>query len=276
MKSGGSKLGGTLLSVFTLLLAFAMFFPILWLVLTSFKTEQLAIQFPPQFFFEPTLENWRVALFNSPFLDYLRNTVIITFFAILLALLLGVPTAYAMAFYQTKRTDSSLLWMMSTRMLPPAGVIVPLYVLFLQLNLLDTHLGLIILYAGMNFPLVVWMMRSFMLEVPYEVIEAARLDGANLWQEFMRVIMPLLIPGLAATALLAMIFTWNEFFLAVNLTSRDASPLSVYVSTFKAAQGDLFIAKMSAAATAAVIPVLLAGWIAQRQLVTGLTMGAIK
>ena len=165
---------------------------------------------------------------------------------------------------------------MSTRMLPPAGVIVPLYIIFLRLNLLDTYLGLIILYAAMNFPLVVWMMRSFMLEVPYEVVEAARLDGANLWQEFMRVIMPLLIPGLAATALLSMIFTWNEFFLAVNLTSRDASPLSVYVSTFKAAQGDLFIAKMSAAATAAVIPVLVAGWVAQRQLVTGLTMGAIK
>ncbi len=276
MRPGSSKLGGTLLSIFTLLLALAMFFPILWMVLTSFKTEQMAITFPPQFFFQPTLENWRIALFNSPFLEYLWNTVIITFFAILLSLLLGVPTAYAMAFYQTKRTDSSLLWMMSTRMLPPAGVIVPLYVLFLKLGLLDTHLGLIILYAGMNFPLVVWMMRSFMLEVPYEVVEAARLDGANLWQEFMRVIMPLLIPGLAATALLAMIFTWNEFFLAVNLTSRNASPLSVYVSTFKAAQGNLFIAKMSAAATAAVIPVLLAGWIAQRQLVTGLTMGAIK
>ncbi len=276
MKPGNSKLGGTLLSIFTILLAIAMFFPILWMVMTSFKTEQMAITFPPQFIFEPTLENWRTALFNSPFLEYLQNTVIITFFAILLSLILGVPTAYAMAFYQTKRTDASLLWMMSTRMLPPAGVIVPLYVLFLNLGLLDTHLGLIILYAGMNFPLVVWMMRSFMLEVPYEVVEAARLDGANLWQEFMRVIMPLLIPGLAATSLLAMIFTWNEFFLAVNLTSRDASPLSVYVSTFKAAQGDLFIAKMSAAATAAVVPVLLAGWIAQRQLVTGLTMGAIK
>ena len=276
MRPGSSKIGGTLLSIFTVLLALAMFFPILWMVMTSFKTEQMAITFPPQFFFQPTLENWRIALFNSPFLEYLWNTIIITFFAILLSLLLGVPTAYAMAFYQTKRTDASLLWMMSTRMLPPAGVIVPLYVLFLRLNLLDTHLGLIILYGGMNFPLVVWMMRSFMLEVPYEVVEAARLDGANLWQEFMRVIMPLLVPGLAATALLAMIFTWNEFFLAVNLTSRNASPLSVYVSTFKAAQGNLFIAKMSAAATAAVIPVLLAGWIAQRQLVTGLTMGAIK
>ncbi len=276
MKPGSSKLGSTLLNIFTLLLAFAMFFPILWMFLTSFKTEQMAITFPPQFFFTPTFENWRVALFDSPFLEYLQNTVVITFFAILLALLLGIPTAYAMAFYQTKRTDSSLMWMMSTRMLPPAGVIVPLYILFLRLNLLDTHLGLIILYAGMNFPLVVWMLRSFMLEVPYEIIEAARLDGATLIDEFTRVILPLLIPGLAATSLLAMIFTWNEFFLAVNLTSRDASPLSVYISTFKAAQGDLFIAKMSAAATAAVIPVLVAGWVAQRQLVTGLTMGAIK
>jgi sorbitol/mannitol transport system permease protein len=270
------KLPGHLLSALTLLLAFLMFFPILWMVMTSFKTEAMAIQFPPRILFEPTLENWRVAIFQSPFLEFLRNTLIITFCSIALAFAFGIPAAYAMAFYPTKRTDGSLLWMMSTRMLPPAGVIVPLYVLFLWLRLLDTHLGLILLYAAMNLPLVVWMLRSFMLEVPYEIIEAARLDGASLWQEFSRVILPLLGPGLAATALLAMIFTWNEFFLAVNLTSRGASPLSVYVSTFKAAQGNLFIAKMSAAATAAVIPVILAGWLAQRQLVSGLTMGAIK
>ena len=115
------KMGGHLLSILTLLLAFLMFFPIFWMALTSFKTEALAIQFPPRVFFEPTLANWRLALFNSPFLEFLWNTVIITFFSILLALLLGVPTAYAMAFYTTKRTDGSLLWMMSTRMLPPAG-----------------------------------------------------------------------------------------------------------------------------------------------------------
>lgn len=169
-----------------------------------------------------------------------------------------------------------MLWMMSTRMLPPAGVIVPLFVIFRDLSLLDTHLGLILLFAGMNLPLVVWMITGFMEDVPFALIEAARLDGASLWQEFTRVLLPLLVPGLAATALLALIFTWNEFFFAVNLTTREASPLSVYVSTFKAAQGDLFVAKMSAAATAAVVPVLVAGWLAQRQLVTGLTMGAVK
>lgn len=260
----------------TLLAALIMFFPILWLALTSFKTEHAAITFPPQFIFAPTLENWRIAVLNGPVLEFMRNTVIITVGATLLALVLGVPAAYSMAFYRSKRTDSSMIWIMSTRMLPPAGVIVPLFVLFRNLNLLDTHLGLILLFGAMNLPLVIWMVVGFMEDVPMALMEAARLDGAGLWQEFRSVLLPLLLPGLAATALLSFIFTWNEFFLAVNLTTRAASPLSVYVSTFKAAQGDLFIAKMSAVATATTIPVLLAGWFAQRQLVSGLTMGAVK
>lgn len=272
------KIRGAFLSILTIALALLMFFPIFWMALTSFKVEIDAISIPPSFFFEPTLQNWRDAVFSdtSPFARYLRNTVVITFFSILLALIFALPTAYQMAFYPTKRTEGSMLWIMSTRMLPPAGVIVPIFILFRDLNLIDTHFGLILLYAGMNFPLIVWMMRSFMLELPFDIIEAARLDGANLWQEFTKVIFPLLIPGLAATSLLALIFTWNEFFFAVNLTATDASPLSIYVSTFKSAQGGLFIAKMSAASTAAIIPVLIAGWVAQKQLVTGLTMGAVK
>jgi sorbitol/mannitol transport system permease protein len=260
----------------TLSLAFIMFFPILWMGLTSLKTENDAIAFPPKWFFAPTFENWRVSVLNGPVLEFMGNTAWITLASTLLALALGFPAAYAMAYYRTKRTDGSMLWMMSTRMLPPAGVIVPLFVLFRDLSLLDTHLGLILLFAGMNLPLVVWMLTGFMEDVPFALIEAARLDGATLYQEFTRVLLPLLLPGLAATSLLALIFTWNEFFFAVNLTTRNAAPLSVYVSTFKAAQGDLFVAKMSAAATAAVIPVLLAGWLAQRQLVAGLTMGAVK
>ena len=264
------------LNVVTLLLSFLMIFPVLWMVLTSFKTEQMAIAFPPRLFFTPTGENWVAAVFNGPLLEFMGNTAIITVGSTLLALLLGVPAAYAMAYYRTKRSDGSMLWMMSTRMLPPAGVIVPLFVLFRNTNLLDTHLGLILVFAGMNLPLVVWMVTGFMEDLPFALIEAARLDGANLWQEFTSVLLPLLGPGLAATSLLALIFTWNEFFFAVNLTTRDASPLSVYVSTFKSAYGDLFLAKMSAAATAAVLPVLIAGWVAQRHLVTGLTMGAVK
>lgn len=270
------RTSGPLLTALTYVLSLLMFFPILWMLLTSFKPEQLALIVPPRILVPPTLENYQVAILQSPYLEFLWNTLIITLTATLVALVLGVPAAYAMAFYPTKRTKSAMLWIMSTRMLPPAGVIVPIYVIFRDLNLLDTHLGMIIVYAGMNFPLVVWMVRSFMLEVPYGIIEAARLDGASLLQEFTHVLLPLLVPGLAATVLLSFIFTWNEFFLAVNLTTRSASPLSVYISSFKAAQGDLFVAKMSAAATATVLPVMLAGWAAQRQLVTGLTLGAVK
>jgi len=270
------RLGTLAWAAGTLLVAFVMFFPIFWMALTSLKTENDAIAFPPKWVFTPTLENWRVAVFGGPVLEFMGNTVWITLGSTLLALALGFPAAYAMAYYRTKRTDASMLWMMSTRMLPPAGVIVPLFVIFRDLSLLDTHLGLILLFAGMNLPLVVWMLTGFMEDVPFALIEAARLDGATLWQEFTRVLLPLLLPGLAATALLALIFTWNEFFFAANLTTRAASPLSVYVSTFKAAEGDLFVAKMSAATAASVVPVLIAGWLAQRQLVTGLTMGAVK
>lgn len=153
-------------------------------------------------------------------------------------------------------------------MMPPVGVILPLYVIFQKLGLLDSYLGLIIIYTGMNVPLVIWMVRSFMLEIPFEVVEAARMDGVTLWQEIMRMVLPLIVPGLAATALLCFIFTWNEFFFAFNLTTSKAAPLSVYISSFKTAEG-LFWAKMSAAATATILPVLIAGWAAQRQLVTG-------
>ncbi len=264
-----------LLTIFTHLLAFLLFFPILWMVLTAFKTEQVAFAFPPRLIFTPTLENWQIALIGTDYLQFLGNTLIITVISTAAALILGVPAAYAMAFYATRRTDASMLWVMSTRMLPPAGVIVPLYVIFQRLGLLDTFTGIIIIYTGMNVPLVIWMVRSFMVDIPFEVIEAARMDGVTLWQEIYNMVLPLIVPGLAATALLCFIFAWNEFFFAFNLTTKTAAPLSVYISSFKTAEG-LFWAKMSAAATATIFPVLLAGWVAQRQLVTGLTMGAVK
>ena len=263
------------LNSLTILIALVVFFPILWMFLTSFKTEQIAFSVPPKLFFRPTFENWTIALFEEPYFEFLSNTLRSTGFSTLAALIIGVPTAYAMAFYPTKRTNGTMLWVMSTRMLPPVGVIVPLFILFRNLGWLDTHLGLIVIYTSMNVPLVIWMVRSFMLDIPYEVIEASRIDGVSLWQEMRYVILPLIVPGLVATALLCFIFAWNEFFFAFNLTINEAAPLSVYISTFKTAEG-LFWAKMSAAATATILPVLIAGWVAQRSLVTGLTMGAVK
>jgi len=270
-----SKLTGHFLSVLTIAIALLFFFPIFWMVLTSFKTESDAFTFPPPLLFQPTIDNYRIAIQQSTYFPQLANTLAITTFSTLCALLLGVPAAYSMAYYPTKRTNFTLMWVMSTRMLPPVGIIVPLYVIFKNLALFDTHLGLIILYTAMNLPLVIWMMYSFIGDLPYEIIEAARIDGVTLVQEFRWVILPLLMPGLMATVLLCFIFSWNEFFLAFNLTITKAAPLSVFISSFKTSEG-LFWAKMSAAATITALPVVIAGWVAQRQLVRGLTAGAVK
>lgn len=259
----------------TYVLAILLFFPILWMVLTSFKTEADAFAFPPQLIFAPTLANWEIALIELPFVKHLINTLVISGISTLVALGLGIPAAYALAYYPTKRSDFTLTWLISTRMLPPVGIIVPLFVIFRDLGLRDMHTGLIIMYTAMNLPLVIWMMRSFFLDVPYEILEAGRIDGVSLWQEFRLVVIPLVTPGLFSTALLCMIFAWNEFFFAFNLTVTQAAPLSVYISSFKTAEG-LFWAKMSAGATLAVLPVVVAGWFAQRLLVRGLTMGAVK
>jgi len=271
----GGHVGGTLLSILTIVLALVMFFPILWMVLTSLKTEADAFTWPPPLFFHPTLEQYDVALGASGYFHYLLNTVVITGASTLAALLLGVPAAYRLAFYPTKRSGFTLGWVMSTRMLPAVGVIVPLYVIFKTLRWFDSYHGIILLYTAINLPLVIWMMRSFLQDIPYETIEAARIDGATLWQELMRVIVPMSVPGLVSTVLLCVIFTWNEFFISFNLTITRVPPLSVYIVGFKTSEG-LFWAKMSAAATVSALPVMIAGWVSQRQIVRGLTAGAIK
>ena len=269
------RLAGYSVTLLTYIIAFLMFFPILWMVMTSFKTEAVAFAYPPKLIFKPTLKNWDTALFDTSFRDYLVNTLIITGFSTLAVLVIGIPAAYNLAFFPKRHSNFTLLWLISTRMLPPAGVIVPIFVIFRDLKLLDRHLGLIIIYAAMNLPLAVWMIRSFLMDLPYETIEASRIDGSTLFQELRYVVVPLIRPGLISTILLCLIFAWNEFFFAFNLTISNAAPLSVYISSFKTSEG-LFWAKMSAAATATVLPVVLAGWFAQRQLVQGLTMGAVK
>ena len=294
---------GMSLTILTWIIALIIFFPIVWMLLTSLKTEREAFNFPPAFipvpsfgnadaeladeaeaseeddgysiFFEATLDNYRRAIFDADFASPLINTLWITVLSTVAALAMGIPAAYALAYKPDKRSNTTLLWLISTRMLPPAGVIVPLFLLARDLNLLDTRFGMILIYTGMNVPLVIWMMRSFLLDVPYEILEAGRMDGVSLIQEFRYLVLPLVAPGLFATALLCMIFAWNEFFFAFNIAKSNAEPLTVYISSFKTGRGQ-FIALMSAASTLSVLPVVIAGWFAQKQLVQGLTMGAVK
>jgi sorbitol/mannitol transport system permease protein len=253
--------------------AFAFFLPVLWMVITAFKPESAAETWPPKFTFSPTLAQFRLVF--SGWGPYVTHSLIATTVSTLLVLLLGVPAAYALSVYPIKHWRDGLFFFISTKMLPIVAVIGPLYVIALHAHLLDSIWLLIILYTAMNLPLAIWMIRSFMLEVPGELLEAARLDGAGRIREITGVIMPVISPGLVSTALICVIFAWNELFLAINLAITNAATMPMFLISSVPQEG-LYIAHLSAAATVASIPVILVGWLAQRSLVRGLSMGAIK
>jgi sorbitol/mannitol transport system permease protein len=262
------------LNLLTYALALLVFFPVLWTLLTAFKKEADAAATPPAFLFHATLSNFQT-VFDAGYFTYFKNTVILAGGSTLLAMLLGLPAAYSLAFHPSKYTPKVLSWVLSTKMLPAVGALIPLVVIYKRVGLFDTRLGMILLYGAFNLPLVIWMMRSFFADLPKEILEASIVDGAGFFRIMTRIVLPLTAPGLAATALLSLIFSWNEFLLAVNLTAANTGTLPVFISGFQTSEG-LFFAKMSAASTLAVAPVILAGWLAQRSLVRGLTFGAVK
>ncbi len=253
-----------------------IFFPILWTVLTSFKTEAQAINDPPLFlFFDWTLENYSVVQERSNYMKFLWNSVIIAGGSTLLGIIIAVPAAWSMAFTPSRRTKDILLWMLSTKMLPAVGVLYPIYLLFIQLGLLDSRTGLVIVLMLINLPIIVWMLYTYFREIPVEILEAARMDGASLRDEILYVLTPMAIPGIASTVLLNIILAWNEAFWTLNLTAANAAPLTAFIASYSSPEG-LFFAKLSAASTMAIAPILILGWFSQKQLVRGLTFGAVK
>ncbi|MFO1073955.1 MAG: carbohydrate ABC transporter permease [Geminicoccaceae bacterium] len=264
-----------IISIVGWLVAIAIFFPIFWMVLTSFKTEVEAVRTPPSLFFEPTLENYATVRERADYVHFALNSIIISVGATALAIAISVPAAYAMAFFPGRKTKDLLLWMLSTKMMPAVGVLIPIYLLFRDLGAIDTRWGLITVYVLMNLPIVVWMLYTFFKEVPKDILEAGRMDGAELKQEVWLLLLPLSLPGIASTALLSIILCWNEAFWSLNLTASNAAPLTTFIASFSAPEG-LFWAKLSAASTIAIAPILVFGWMSQRQLVRGLTFGAVK
>ncbi|TCT44618.1 carbohydrate ABC transporter permease [Martelella mediterranea] len=253
-----------------------IFFPILWTVLTSFKTEGEAIATPPSFlFFHWTLENYVEVQARSDYFHHFWNSVAISFGSTLFGLIVSVPAAWAMAFSPTKRTKDVLLWMLSTKMLPAVGVLVPIYIIFRDFGLLDTRIGLIVVMMLINLPIMVWMLYTYFKEIPGEILEAARMDGATLGKELIYVLTPMAIPGIASTLLLNVILSWNEAFWTLNLTASKAAPLTAFIASYSSPEG-LFYAKLSAASTMAIAPIVILGWFSQKQLVRGLTFGAVK
>ncbi|MEX0953912.1 MAG: carbohydrate ABC transporter permease [Rhizobiaceae bacterium] len=253
-----------------------IFFPILWTVLTSFKTEAQAIADPPLFLnFNWTLENYAVVQERSDYLRFLWNSIIIAGGSTLLGIIVAVPAAWSMAFVPGKRTKDILLWMLSTKMLPAVGVLYPIYLIFIELGLLDSKVGLVVVLMLINLPIIVWMLYTYFREIPGEILEAARMDGASLRKEIFYVLTPMAVPGIASTILLNIILAWNEAFWTLNLTAANAAPLTAFIASYSSPEG-LFYAKLSAASTMAIAPILILGWFSQKQLVRGLTFGAVK
>ncbi len=255
--------------------ALLLAFPVFWMFLTSFKTEGEAISRIPRILFSPTLANYQAVTERASYVHFAWNSIVVSIGSTFLALVLAVPASYALAFFPTKRTKDTLLWMLSTKMMPSVGVLVPVYLIFRDLGLLDTKTGLLIIYALVNLPIVVWMLYTFFKDVPREVLEAARMDGAGPAEELYHLLLPLSLPGVVSTSLLAIILSWNEAFWSLTLTAAKAAPLTAFIASFSSPEG-LFYAKLSAASTMAIAPILVFGWMSQRQLVRGLTFGAVK
>src|SRR5216684_5504660 len=262
-------------TVLTYLLIFFLVFPVLWMVISGFKTEIAAISIPPALFFQPTLDQFLLAI-DGGFGGYLFNSAVAALVSTALAMVLGIPAAYAMVFQMRKKSSNDMLFfVLSTRFLPFAAILIPLFVIFTRLNLLDNILTLIIVYTAMNLPLMIWMSRSYFMDLPKEVLEGAWLDGATTLQTMLRIVVPMAAPGLAAAALLSIIFAWNDFFFAVTLTYTNSPTLPIMVATFTSNEG-LFLAKVSALASMIILVPVLIGIYAQKHLVHGLTGGALK
>jgi len=257
------------------LVTLLLFFPLGWLIMTAFKTELQAIAVPPLLWFTPTLDNFREVQERSDYLLYARNSLITSVVSTVIGLLIAAPAAYSMAFFKGRHTKNILMWMLSTKMMPAVGALVPIYVLAQQAGLLDTRTGLIIIFMLSNLPIMVWMLYSHFKDIPHEILEAARMDGANLWQEFYRVTLPLALGSLASTGLLCLVLSWNEAFWSLNLSSAKAGTLATLIASYSSPEG-LFWAKLSAASLMAIAPIVVFGWFSQKQLVQGLTFGAVK
>lgn len=278
MEVGKKRAVSFLLGLLSWAVALVFFFPIFWMVLNGFK-EEIDANTDPKLVFDPTFDRFDEVTSQTQgllgFREAFMNSVWAVSISTILVLVLAIPAAYALAIRPVAKWRDVLFFFISTKFLPVVAAILPLWIIARELDLLNTRLVLIILYTAMNLPLAVWMLRSFFSEVPKELIEAAQIDGAKLRGQITSVILPIVAPGLAATALLCVIFAWNEFFLAVQLNPVDGSTIPIWVTSNVSTRGN-FLAKLSAASTLATLPVVLAGWLAQKRMIRGLSMGAIK
>lgn len=257
------------------LFALLLFFPIFWLGLTAFKTEGQAIATPPTLFFMPTLQSFSDVMARDNYFWYAMNSLVTSVASTAIGLLIAIPAAYSMAFFPSSRTIGILKFMLSSRFMPAVGALMPVYICYQYFGLLDTRVGLSIMFMLMNLPIMVWLLYTSMKELPREILEAARMDGAGIADEFRYVVLPLSVGSIASTALVCMVWAWNESFWSLNLGASNAGTLAWLIASYSSPEG-LFWSKLSAASLMAIAPIMALGWFCQKQLVQGMTFGAVK
>jgi sorbitol/mannitol transport system permease protein len=269
---------GILLTLVAWLVGTMFVVPVLWMLLTSLHSEPDAATNPPSLAAPLTLQGYReffgASTGTTPW-PSLANSLTASIVSTILVLLLSIPAAYALSIRPVRKWTDVLFFFLSTKMLPVVAGLLPIYLFAQYTGLLDNIWLLIVFYTSMNLPIAVWMMRSFLAEVPVEMLEAASMDGAGLTKTLQAVVAPVVMPGIAATALICFIFSWNELLFARVLTATVAQTAPVYLTGFVTSQG-LFLAKVCAAAMVVSLPVLVAGFAAQDKLVQGLSLGAVK
>lgn len=269
-----SQRGGPVWALLAWALTLLFFAPVAWMVLTSLHKEVDAATNPPSIFAPLTFSQYGL-LFDRGVGPYLINSATASILSTILVLVLALPAAYALSIKPVEKWTDVMFFFLSTKFLPPIAALLPIYLIVKDIGMLDNVYTLVLLYTSMNLPIAVWMMQSFLAEVPTEMLEAAEVDGAGLLRTLWYIVRPVTMPGIAATALICVIFSWNEFMFALNLTATRSATAPVFLVGFISSQG-LFLAKLCAAATLVSLPVLIAGWAAQDKLVRGLSLGAIK
>lgn len=253
----------------------AFVFPLFWLLLTSLKTRVDAFSYPPKFIFTPTYDNYRKVLEDGTFLHYYWNSVKVSFLSTFFSLLLALPAAYALARFPMRKKEDFAFWVLSTRMAPPIMVILPFYLVFKQFNLLDTTFGLVLIYMTFSLSFILWMMRSYFESIPVDLEEAARIDGLSRLSAFLRVVIPLSAPGIAASCIFSFIMSWNEFLYSLILTGDKTKTATVAITGFITFEGIRW-GEVAAAGIMVVLPVLVFGILIQKYLIQGMTMGGVK
>lgn len=265
----------TLIYIFLIAYIFITLLPYVWLIITSFKTRVDAFSIPPKLFFSPTFTNYKEAFLDRGFLINLRNSLIITGLSTILALIIGLPSAYAFSRFKVKGERVLLYYLLGTRFTPVVALALPLYLIMAKMGLLNSYVGITIAHITFNLPFVVWMMRGFFDMIPKEIDEAAKVDGCSWFYIFVRIALPLAKSGLAATTVFCSVNSWNEFFMALILTGRATATMPVAIPGLLTPQGTIW-GQIAAVGTVISVPVLILAIIVQKNMVRGMTMGAVK